>query len=241
MGGENNVGSVKQFFEDMGGYVLCFDKGIVPSMDLIDQITWDHVFADIECCEHLLSSSPHTTSTNRRNWSVGGPMPMRSASGEGVYGVSNLKPEDEEAVRIETVIALRAVVAYELCIKCIKPAVNEHAHIRGDGTSMYRLQEWVTTRRHLGGSLVTGSQCSSKQSTPPSLFETHHIHGALGKVERLPDEVTPPKAIVAQLLESVQELFAAHPPIARQQLAGPSSKWEPHQNLPHQPSATSVS
>ena len=109
-----------------------------------DEELFNNILAEIRAGVYagILLGPPCETFSNARNEHDGGPRPLRGPWGKDLYGYSHLLPDEKEQVRIGTMLALRALVVFELAIDLDIPAVHEHPLEEQDGVSIYHFEAW---------------------------------------------------------------------------------------------------
>ena len=112
--------------------------------NLLDEELFNNILAEIKAGVYagILLGPPCETFSNARNEHDGGPRPLRGPWGKDLYGYSYLLPDEKEQVRIGTMLALRALVVFELAIDLDIPAVHEHPLEKQDGVSIYHFEAW---------------------------------------------------------------------------------------------------
>ena len=88
-----------------------------------------------------------------------GPPPLRSVTGRGRYGLSNLSPEQTEKVRIHTLVCLRVAAILEVCTDLKLPWMFETAAIYENQVSVANLDEYRHLMSRPGVLHKQGVQC----------------------------------------------------------------------------------
>lgn len=149
----------EKFCQQLGSQCEQVDIEFNPDHDLTSQSFWDHLSARLDDFDAYLISPPCSTFTAARNDEDGGPGKLRSVEGPGRYGLGNLNPEDKHKVRIGTLLALRGHAVASHAQRSNKPWILEQPHMREDGTSMFRLDEFQQLLQENGVRIFTFAQC----------------------------------------------------------------------------------
>ena len=172
--------------ERVGGFASCLKSlgleceewDIVNGehFDLTDGEVWLKLKRRIDDGEFdgALLGPPCNSFSNARNFVDGGPPPLRAASGPARYGRSGLLPKDKEAVRIGTLLAVRAAEVMNTFVDQCKPVCVEQPIWKRDGrsVSMFNLDEFATLLKRVGVSFHDMAHChyGAKTEKATTLF-----------------------------------------------------------------------
>ena len=97
---------------------------------------------------------------------------MRAASGPARYGRLSLLPKDKEAVRVGTLLAVRAAEVMNAFVDQCKPVRVEQPIWKRDGrsVSMFNLDEFATLLKRMGVSFRDMAQCHYGAKMATTLF-----------------------------------------------------------------------
>lgn len=195
------------------------DKEYNDAHDVLDQHTWETVFARVPSYDAYLLSPPCSTFTAARNDHDGGPRSLRTSHGPERYGRYDATPQEKQRVREGTLLAMRARDTAKEAQKQKKPWILEQPHWRDGATSMFTLDEFIELMDNEDVHIYTLAQCR---------------YGA--QVEKLTDLLSNADLSSLELTcnhpvrwwripWSGEWIHARHPPLKGKQLAIPSEEW----------------
>ena len=141
--------------------VVEFDYANGTEENLADDILWGSIVQRIRrrvFAGGLLS--PPCGSFGCRRKDGRGPPPLRGCLGSERYGLPGLKPSDRDAVRMATLLAIRAAEAAEEFAKLRLPCVAEQPGQRDGRRHMFELDEWLAVIRQYEPVRLVVPQCN---------------------------------------------------------------------------------
>ena len=205
------------------GYQCTVDYyDIINSMshDLADQHAFDHLTGHIDSRRYdgSLTSPPCSTFSSARN-NPGGPRPLRGHAGRDRYGFKNLFPDEQEKVRLGTLLAVRAADICRRFADLDLPWLAENPPQSEGKPSLFGLDEWVQLIAQASAQRTLVAQC---------MFGADH-----GKPTELQGDTTiaqAPSTCTHQpqwwrLPPSGRWIWGAHAPLFGRVLAVPADEW----------------
>lgn len=102
---------------------------------------WEHML-DKGQVDAVLAPPPCSTFSRART-GPGGPRPLRGAAGRDRYGLPHLRPEEKEATRLGTLLAIRAQRLCALAHAMGVPWIVENPEEKPGWPSLFGLDEWL--------------------------------------------------------------------------------------------------
>ena len=120
-------GSLRDELEKLGSDCTCIDTAIDKDLNLADDLVWDKIASDLRNGVYhggVWSPPCGTFSVSRRldSDTDRGPLPLRSDTPPGIYGLKTNTPEETAQVREHTLLALRAAEAGQLLLHLPSPS-----------------------------------------------------------------------------------------------------------------------
>ena len=121
-----------------------FDVVNGQEQDLADQVLFDELLGRVKRRHYDAGMcSPPCSTFSRIRGKGKGPRALRSASGPGRYGLPGLTPEEKEAVRLGTLLGIRARDLCSAFQDAELPWLNESPPQEEGQTSLFGLDEWI--------------------------------------------------------------------------------------------------
>ena len=124
--------------------VVYYDIENGPAQDLANEEIFCSLLDEIRAgsFDGALLSPPCSTFSGARKANDGGPRPLRGVEGPSLYGLPGLFPDEKEAVRLGTLLAIRASQLAREFEKRELPWVVENPPCRDGKPSLFSLREW---------------------------------------------------------------------------------------------------
>ena len=189
--------------------------------DLANDAIFSQLVARVEAGEYhaALLSPPCSTFSGARKEHDGGPRPLRDPAGPGLRGRKGLSVEEREAVRLGTLLAVRASQLATAMQAAGKAWILENPPCRDGKPSLFNLSEWkelweaadairsVLPQCQFGCAFEKPTELRGRADFPPHLSACQHEH----RWWRLP-----PRG---------RWLRAAHPPLMGKLVAVAEEDW----------------
>ena len=200
-------------------------------MDLLDEAIFDTYTADLGDLKYdaALMSMPCATFSSGRASDDGGPIPLRGASAQDIYGLPGLSLRDKEATRIGTILALRGATVAKLCCERGLPWIGETPEMKEGQPSVLRLPEWqaILVATDVRRKTIVQCELGSVARKATELWGTVSLEG-------LPTSCSHPSKSWT-VPWSGQSYWSPHPWLRGTQLAIPSEEWDAEMLRPRMP------
>ena len=195
--------------------------------DLVSDTVWSSVLQDVKMGKYdgVLMAPPCNTYTNARKADDGGPKPLRGPKAPELYGLSSLREEDKEKVRVGTLLAVRTAELARVCAELEIPCIIEQPLWKkedSEAISMYNLEEFAELLKDPQVQQQDVSQCQygAKTQKPSTLLLIHvkpfkWQHGC----NHAKRSWTKPS--------TGEKLWSSHPPLKGKEWYIPSEDWRP--------------
>lgn len=192
--------------------------------NLASDMVWQKLRSDIVdgYYDAMLAGPPCNTYTDTRRVGDGGPRPLRGPLGADGYGLKDLRPEEQEKVKMGTLLASRTSEAAQEFAKQKKPFVIEQPKWKKDGesVSMYNLDEFEDLIGMEDTKVVDADQCMyAAKTTKPTTLVMQGLEPQ--QLERRCDH---PKTLWVKP-SAGEQLWASHPPLVGKEWYIPITQW----------------
>jgi len=228
-GPSNFSGSLRDELEKLDATCTCVDIAIDKNLNISDDLVWEPIAEDLRRGLYhggIWSPPCGTFSVSRRRDAneKTGPLPLRSETAPGIYGLKTNTPDETAQVREHTLLALRAVEAAQILLDLPSPSGSpwpwtlETPARHAGSPSVHKLPEVMKLATDPRVEIVHRVQChaGARTAKPTELLGTMHLPDTAEKCEHT--------FKAWRIPWSGQKLWQPHPPLRGTQWAIPAAE-----------------